>query len=167
MNTSVRTVTLTVAAAVAAALLGFAVTLGTGFGDRSEAADNPSAPASQRDGHPVNRNGDTYGPTSGGDVQPDLVRVLADDGVTVGYAYRADLGGPGGAVTTPQEAEEYMQSDAAQHGYTVPVYETDGETQIGTFTVQGFQDIEEAKRAHPNGVKQSEDLRKDLADRIP
>ncbi|MBN1459971.1 MAG: hypothetical protein JXA57_10560 [Armatimonadetes bacterium] len=85
---------------------------------------------------PTNERGQTYGTpqeTAVGYHEPDLMRVLATNGKT-GYALSADLAGP--EPSSPEEALEWQ----AEHGSeprTIPVYESDGVTQIGVFDIGG------------------------------
>lgn len=86
--------------------------------------------------YPTNQAGLTYGPMVGysGETMPDLGLVLADDGVTQGYVYRTELEGP--VPSSPEEALQW-QEDGRYSTQVVPVYESDGITRIGTFTVGG------------------------------
>lgn len=83
----------------------------------------------------VNANGQTYGSALGATTPPVLVRTYADSGA-VGYVYFAQLfSASGGDVQTPQEA---LAWDArANQSISIPVYEVDGTTVIGTFTISG------------------------------
>lgn len=78
----------------------------------------------------VNEAGQTYG--SGSDrvfeEQPDLVLVEGNDGV-VGYVYADDLWGE-----EPTSIEEALESNS-ELPRDIPVYESDGVTAIGTFTI--------------------------------
>lgn len=94
----------------------------------------------------VNARGETYGVASAATGAPDLVQVVAflpDGSIGEGYARAADLdsfspdhpGQPG----TPDEALAW-QSDrdkAFPHGWDIPVFESDGVTQIGVFHIGG------------------------------
>lgn len=77
----------------------------------------------------INANGDTYG-VENQNGSPDLIRVLATNGVA-GYSYVADLEGP--TPTSPAEATQMQQDGAFDGPFFAPVYESDGETRIGTF----------------------------------
>lgn len=91
----------------------------------------------------VNENGHTYG-VDGPAGTPDLIAVsgVDPDGELVdGYAWREQLlayspdAGPGPA--DPDEAQQ-MQADRDSTyptGWDIPVYESDGTTQIGTFHI--------------------------------
>lgn len=92
----------------------------------------------------VNARGETYGVEGGPDGTPDLVRVegTAPDGSPVeGYARSADLGAFSPEhpeqPSSPAEALEGQEERDARHpdGRDVPVYESDGETVIGTFRI--------------------------------
>lgn len=76
----------------------------------------------------VNARGQTFGVSgSAPQGEPDLVAVQATNG-KAGYAYAADL--EGSQPTSPADA-----GSNAGHGRTIPVYESDGSTVIGEFTV--------------------------------
>ena len=57
--------------------------------------------------------------------------VLATNG-NVGYALSTDLAGP--EPSTPEEAVEW-QAERGSEPRTVPVYESDGITQVGVFEI--------------------------------
>lgn len=98
-------------------------------------------------GWAVNAKGETYG-VMNDQGEPDLQAVVADNGRT-GYAYTRDLNNAGGpAPTNPAEAEERTRALAA--GVRVPVYESDGETMIGQFTVGGDQRTGDPQNVIPN-----------------
>lgn len=79
-----------------------------------------------------NESGQTYGPLAGTtpQTQPDLVAVVADDGQD-GYVLLGDLAA---VASSPADALRWPDEDR-RGGSTVPVYESDGATRIGTFTV--------------------------------
>lgn len=93
---------------------------------------------------PTNEEGLTYGSES--DVSweglvseeglasyyPQLIRVVCDDGITEGYVYYDDLYG-GDMPTDPDERAEWVRSGANHK--VITVYEVDGRTVVGTFTV--------------------------------
>jgi hypothetical protein len=68
-------------------------------------------------------------PSGRDDPAPDLVRVVATNGMT-GYCHDQDTLGP-----CPDDAE--ANTKACLRGYKIPVYEPDGTTQIGEFVVGG------------------------------
>ncbi|MHB1342636.1 MAG: hypothetical protein ACYCX5_12895 [Coriobacteriia bacterium] len=79
---------------------------------------------------PTNERGQTYGKpqeTSAGCHEPDLMMVLATNG-KVGYALSADLAGP--EPSSPEEAVRW-QAERGSEPRTIPVYESDGITQVG------------------------------------
>ena len=81
----------------------------------------------------TNANGQTYG-TDGGAPggpldEPDLEAVQATNG-KVGYAYATQLNGP--TPTSPAQAI----AENNQPARTIPVYQSDGRTQIGQFKVR-------------------------------
>lgn len=83
----------------------------------------------------TNEYGDTYGSEyflNQIDIQPDLVAAVGDDG-TEGYVWAEELNAS--PVSSPEEAAAYM---AAEHpDRAIPLYEEDGRTVIGTFTISG------------------------------
>lgn len=93
---------------------------------------------------PTNETGLTYGSESDvlweglvseedlASYYPQLIGVVCDDGITEGYVYYDDLYG-GDIPTDPEERVEWVQSGANHK--TISVYELDGQTVIGTFTV--------------------------------
>jgi hypothetical protein len=83
---------------------------------------------------PTNERGQTYGApqeTAAGYHEPDLMRVQATNGET-GYALSSELAGP--QPITPEEALEW-QAQRGGEPRTIPVYQSDGLTQIGVFDV--------------------------------
>ncbi|QOR70708.1 hypothetical protein IM660_19415 [Ruania alkalisoli] len=82
----------------------------------------------------VTGNGQTYGTPNDVYGEPDLIAAIATNG-EVGYVYAEDLRlafGP--EPTSPEDAVEYTERAAGQTAL-VPVYEVDGETQIGEFRI--------------------------------
>lgn len=71
----------------------------------------------------VNEYGQTYGPDALG---ADLIEVISDQG-EIGYVYREDL-----EVTESNTIDEALQNEGACR---IKVYENDGRTEIGTFTL--------------------------------
>jgi len=62
---------------------------------------------------------------------PDLVLVIADGGAE-GYVYSDELNGP--LPSSPAEALAW-QAEGRFDNRVLPVYESDGVTQIGTYPV--------------------------------
>jgi hypothetical protein len=82
----------------------------------------------------VNTNGQTYG-VSNLKGTPDLISVVIDDGTKYGYVSKVDLNcASGGQVKSPAEALEWDKV-SQNRNVSIPVYESDGVTVIGTFTV--------------------------------
>jgi len=81
---------------------------------------------------PMNARGQTYGITVE-DREADLVRVVATNN-KVGYSFRIELDGP--KPSSPEEALRW-QAEQAGKSRMVPVYESDGVTQIGVFRIGG------------------------------
>ncbi len=77
----------------------------------------------------INQYGQTYGPEALG---ADLIEVVADDG-QIGYVYRTDL----------EELQADSLEDALKYSGEIvilTVYEKDGKTKIGTFTLTNGQE---------------------------
>jgi hypothetical protein len=128
-----RLVVIAVAASVAvAALVGGAALAGAFSSDSPALWPQPPLPA--KSVYPLNAAGDTYGPDKPLVEEPDLVKVLATNG-RQGYCLRSELEGDKTPPTMRREAEE--RSKRSLRGYTIPVYEADGVTQIGVFRIGG------------------------------
>lgn len=78
----------------------------------------------------VNAKGETFGVQRRG-KSPDLLAVVTTDGEQ-GYAYVKDLDGP--MPTSPADALAQQEANEGQ-SRSVPVYESDGETIIGEYTI--------------------------------
>ena len=79
-----------------------------------------------------NKNGETYGVDSE-EARPDLIHVDADNG-TQGYVRRSELErAEGPAPTSPAQA-----GTQTPRLIEIPVYEYDGKTVVGSFTVEGY-----------------------------
>jgi len=106
-----------------------AITVGVSIINGKATASEGSATA-----FPTNAKGLSYGScafTKTPEEEPDLILVEADNGM-VGYCYRKDLSPvPHG----PEEAEALMEQ--SMKGREIPVYTSDGVTQIGVFTSGG------------------------------
>jgi hypothetical protein len=82
----------------------------------------------------VNASGETYG-VANQNGTPDLVAVIANDEKTHGYAKESDLNcAAGGDVSSPAEALVW-DTVSKNRNVSVPVYDSNGTTVIGTFTV--------------------------------
>lgn len=126
-----RWVVIAVAAGVAVAGLLGTVALAGGFDPDSTQLPDPPLPA--KSVYPMNASGLTYGPNKPLVEEPDLMAVVATNGKQ-GYCLKTDLEG-GEPPKTPEEA--IASNEASLRGYTIPVYESDGKTQIGVFQVGG------------------------------
>ena len=81
----------------------------------------------------VNAKGETYGVESQENGTPDLIAVMATNGQS-GYAYASDLyGGP--MPTSPEDAVKNFSTPRPPR--EIPVFKSDGETQIGVFMAAG------------------------------
>lgn len=81
----------------------------------------------------VNAKGETYGVESPENGAPDLIAVMATNG-QFGYAYARDLyGGP--LPTSPEDAVKNFSTPRPPR--EIPVFQSDGETQIGIFMAAG------------------------------
>lgn len=85
----------------------------------------------QRTDWGINAKGQTYGVEIPGKGSPDLIAVQATNGKN-GYVYGKDLQGP--QPTSPDDAAKNFTSRPPRD---IPVYLSDGETQIGVFTIGG------------------------------
>ena len=82
----------------------------------------------------VNDSGETYGETNENGT-PGLVAVVVDNGTVHGYVKARDLiCAESGDVTSPAEALAWDKINEHRN-ISVPVYESDGTTVIGTFIV--------------------------------
>jgi len=91
-----------------------------------------------------NAAGQTYGVEGGPDGAPDLVFVsgISPEGTgTLGYDRSDDLNATSpehpGLPTSPEEAIKWQKEREKKYpnGWDIPVYESDGTTQIGTFHI--------------------------------
>ena len=146
-----RWVVIAVAVGVAVAGLLGGVALAGGF--RAD-APWPEPPLPAKSVYPMNAFGLTFGPNKGLVEEPDLMAVLATNGKH-GYSYRKDLDGP--MPTSPAEAS--ASNDRSLRGYTIPVYESDGKTQIGVFQVGGPGSKSIGKQADGTTITQEADAR--------
>ncbi len=82
----------------------------------------------------VNEQGETYGsaPYVYGKIvkEPDLISAIGVDGVK-GYVKATDLNGP--SFSSPEEAIAYQEKMQAAGSRSIPLYESDGRTEIGEF----------------------------------
>ena len=84
----------------------------------------------------TNQNGQTYGSLSGhtSEDSPNLIWARGIDG-TSGYVKSSDLFGP--TPSSPEEALKLQELEEAKGLYTIPLYDSDGETVIGEFMMGG------------------------------
>ncbi|USQ81449.1 hypothetical protein NF556_07315 [Ornithinimicrobium faecis] len=83
----------------------------------------------------VNAKGQTYG-VQNENGEPDLISAIATNGQT-GYASVAEMNAAVGPEPTSPEHALKMQEERAGQTFSVPVYESDGETVIGEFVIGG------------------------------
>ncbi|MBD8059486.1 peptidase M56 family protein [Cellulomonas sp. JH27-2] len=85
----------------------------------------------------TNADGYTYGVANDAGM-PDLVSVMATNG-RAGYAWNRDLrwaeNGGGGEPTSPADAVARQKAREGQPPVSIPVYESDGVTVVGEFTM--------------------------------
>ena len=82
----------------------------------------------------VNASGETYG-VSNQNGTPDLVAVIINQGSTHGYVKESELNcAAGGDVASPAEAVAWDRV-SQNRNVSIPVYESDGVTVVGTFIV--------------------------------
>lgn len=96
----------------------------------------------------VNANGDTFG-VENENGTPDLIAVIATNGRS-GYAFADDLEAAGGPPPTSPEDALVQQQERLGMTFSVPVYESDGETVIGEFVI-GDQSVAEDDEATTTG----------------
>ena len=87
----------------------------------------------------VNADGYTYGVINE-NGEPDLIAVMTTDNQP-GYVWRTDLNDANGTTaaesfTSPEDALRWQEANAGVVRH-IPVYESDGTTQIGAFQVGG------------------------------
>lgn len=81
----------------------------------------------------VNARGETFG-VENDHGTPDLIAVAATNGKQ-GYAYVRDMAAAtGGQPTSPEQAAAQSAANVGKT-FSVPVYESDGTTLVGTFTI--------------------------------
>lgn len=93
--------------------------------------DNEPAP-----NYPRNAKGQTYGSALDARTpaeEPDLIEAIATNG-RVGYVYRDEL--MGDVPTTLEEVRQHIANGQPSEPRVIPVYEDDGETQIGVFRME-------------------------------
>ncbi|MFF2317948.1 peptidase M56 family protein [Arthrobacter sp. NPDC058097] len=81
----------------------------------------------------INAKGETYGVESSEKGTPDLIAVIASNGVS-GYVYAEELSA-GPAPTNPEDAAKNFSIPTPRE---LPVYLSDGQTKVGTFQASGF-----------------------------
>jgi len=82
----------------------------------------------------INASGETYGVLNQNGT-PDLVAVTINQGSTHGYVKESELNCAGGGdVKSPAEAVAWDRG-SQNRNVSIPVYESDGVTVVGTFTV--------------------------------
>ncbi len=82
----------------------------------------------------VNAAGETYG-VRNQQGTPDLVAVVIDEGNVHGYVKASDLNcASGGDVRSPSQALKW-DKESKNRNITIPVYESDGTTEIGIFVI--------------------------------
>ena len=86
----------------------------------------------------INAYGETYGARNESG-EPDLIAVIATNGndgfVHAGELAHADGSEQAATFTSPEQALAWQDSMAGET-VSVPVYQNDGETRIGEFTIQ-------------------------------
>lgn len=133
-----RSAKIAAAGVVVAALVGGAAAVAADRLSDSGVSDRPGgAPIEVVPFFPVNAAGETYGRSDGSvrpEDEPDLILAQATNG-KIGYVRKADLDGATGAeVSNPSEAIEWERTKP-RTAVEIPVFESDGVTQIGWFEV--------------------------------
>jgi hypothetical protein len=141
-----RTVLLVLAGAVI-------VTVGAGVGTGAATAINHApfiwTPSTEPGGRatlapvpdwPTNESGQSYGAQGNSPIAPDLIGVMATNGVP-GYVLATDLAAvDGSSPTTPEEAGEWSKAHNGTY-MDIPVYSSDGVTQVGIFRVGDWEGV--------------------------
>ena len=84
----------------------------------------------------INANGETYG-VENKNGAPSLIAVVIDQGKTHGYVEASELNcASGGDVKSPAQALKWDE-ESRNRNITIPVYESNGTTVIGTFVLGG------------------------------
>ncbi len=107
--------------------------------------------------YPKNASGETYGSAAISDSpahEPDLIQAASSDGQT-GYVKKVDLDQADGTTAaqsfkTPEDALKWQEGEGSLD-HVVPVYLSDGKTQIGTFTVVGGNTQRQMEATAPKG----------------
>ncbi|WP_458127093.1 hypothetical protein [Paenibacillus sp. Z3-2] len=84
--------------------------------------------------YPKNKNGQTYGSSADAtspETEPELISAIGEDG-TAGYVLKKDLDGE--LPRSPEEAIA-IQNSRSPDGRDIPLFDVDGETEIGVFHV--------------------------------
>jgi hypothetical protein len=82
----------------------------------------------------INASGESYG-VQNQNGTPDLIAVAVNQGKTQGYVKAAELNcASGGEVQSPAQALDWDKA-SQNRNVSIPVYESDGTTVIGTFVV--------------------------------
>lgn len=134
---TVGAVTSVGAAAVVASTSGWIALPGTGPGASPSYAPVPD--------WPTNANGQTFGQVGNSPVPPDLIEVEGFDAQgdpVLGYVEatalsEAENGGPEPTSVAQALAQQEARLRQYPSGQQVPVYRSDGETQVGHFRVGG------------------------------
>lgn len=115
----------------AVAVVAFSLAAGTAVSQAFVEREAPASPAAS-DPAPngVNEFGESFGPEGFGDSY-DLIAATGDDG-RFGYVRSEDLNGPD--FRTPEEALAWQAEHVKEH-MVIPLYESDGRTVIGQFTM--------------------------------
>lgn len=138
-------------------VVGLCAALGLGAGASVAAAAGGSAPTSVTSQtkpapeYSKNASGTTYGFASDSqspEGEPDLIAALTTEGKP-GYVSKAELDVANGTAAsrefkTPEDAVTWMETEG-RADRVIPVYEADGKTVIGQFTVVGL-DTQKANR---------------------
>ncbi len=85
----------------------------------------------------TNASGQTYGVTNQNGT-PDLVAVSIDQGKVQGYVKASDINCASGSYVVHSPAQALAWDAASKNrNISIPVYESDGETVIGVFVIDG------------------------------
>jgi hypothetical protein len=142
-NSKRRIVSILAVSAVVAGGLAAGAAYGGSFSTESGKPTNADGVVARHTpAYPKNAAGQTYGSAADAaspDEEPDLILVMAADGST-GYVLKADLDRIGlSSATNAQQGATWNKDLAARKasgkGISAPMYQVDGKTVVGQFTL--------------------------------
>ncbi|ABK05569.1 hypothetical protein Arth_4398 (plasmid) [Arthrobacter sp. FB24] len=132
--------------------VGAGAAVGQGLGvfkpDGVSSALGSQAQPMPKPSYSTNVNGQSFGSAlmaTSPETEPDLIQVQADNGRT-GYVLKKHLDDANGATAakgfrSPEEAIRWQNTEGRANRH-IPVFEADGKTVVGTFTIIGSAEQE-------------------------